>query len=50
MLRKLDPTSPLLRVPAEVSKSLTEFSHSPVPMMQHRRRLAAAIEAAINGR
>jgi hypothetical protein len=50
MLRKLNPTSPLLRVPAEVSKSLTEFSHSPMPMMEHRRRLAAAIEAALSGR
>ena len=50
MLRRLDPCNSLLRTPETVSKSLTEFSHSPMPMMEHRRKLAAAIEAAVSGR
>lgn len=43
MLKARDPTSPLLRVPADVSASLTEFTRSPLPLAVHRRRLAEAI-------
>ena len=34
----------LLQVPPEISKSMTEFTYDPRPMLQHRARLARAIE------
>ena len=44
VLKKLDPSNPLLKVPADVSKSLSEFSKSPDGIRRHRERLAAEIE------
>lgn len=34
----------LLQVPLSVTKDLTTFSHSPLPMLAHRNRIAQAIE------
>ena len=50
ILRRLVPNHPLLRVPEGVSKSLTEFSHPPIPIMEHRRRIAEAIESLISAK
>ena len=50
ILRRLAPNHPLLRVPEGVSKSLTEFSHSPIPIMEHRRRIAEAMESLISAK
>ena len=44
ILRKLDPQNPLLAVPAEVSRSLSDFSKSPAPLEAHRMRVAREIE------
>ena len=47
MLKKLDPTHPLLKVPPEVSASPTEFAIDPVHMERHREKLARAIASRI---
>lgn len=44
ILQKLDPQNPLLAVPAEVSRSLSDFSKSPAPLEAHRMRVAREIE------
>ena len=43
ILKKLDPSNPLLKVPPEVSASPTEFSIDPIHMERHRERLAREI-------
>ena len=47
MLKKLDPTNPLLKVPPEVSASPTEFAIDPVHMERHREKLARAIASRV---
>ena len=47
MLKKLDPTHSLLKVPPEVSASPTEFSIDPVHMERHREKLARAIASRL---
>ena len=47
MLSKLDPSNPLLKVPANVYSSLTVFTSDPQPMKEHRRKLALAIESTL---
>ena len=47
MLSKLDPSNPLLKVPANVYSSLTVFTSDPQPMKEHRRKLASAIESTL---
>lgn len=44
MLSRLDPHNPLLKVPAGVSASLTDFTVRPEPIKIHRRRVAKEIE------
>ena len=44
MLKRLDPSNALLRVPDSVAASLTEFSVDPAPLESHRFRLAREIE------
>ncbi len=46
MLRKADPQNPLLKVPKDVYRTLTDFSIDPANIERHRLRLARAIEAA----
>lgn len=46
MLKRLDPASPLLAVPPEVTSSLDDYSVDPAGMEAHRMRLAEAIERA----
>lgn len=41
---QLAPARALLEVPAEVSKDLTHFSKAPLPLLQHRDRIARMIE------
>ena len=41
---QLDQARALLQVPPEVSKSMTEFTRDPRPLLQHRDRLARMIE------
>ena len=43
MLRRLDPTSPLLAVPQEVTASMKEFTADPAPIARHRERIAREI-------
>ena len=43
ILKKLDPSNPLLKVPPEVSASPVEFSTDPVHMERHREKLAREI-------
>ena len=43
ILKKLDPANPLLKVPADVSASPTEFSIDPIHMERHRAKLAHEI-------
>ena len=50
MLRRLDPSSDLLDVPADVYASLTEFTDDPEPMARHRVRLARRIAALSAGK
>ena len=45
MLKRLDPANALLRVPDEVTSSMTCFSADPSAMEKHRLALARAIEA-----
>ena len=47
ILKRLDPKSPLLKVPADVYRSLTDFSKDPTAMEQHRVKLARAIESNV---
>ena len=47
MLKRLDPSSPLLAVPPEVSASSVEFSVDPAHMAAHREKLAREIERRI---
>lgn len=49
ILKAHDPAHPLLVVPPDVSKSLSDFSTSPVGIEAHRVRLARAIERAAGG-
>jgi hypothetical protein len=42
--RLLEQARALLQVPPEVSKSMTEFTHDPRPLLRHRDRLARMIE------
>ena len=44
ILKRLDPANPLLTVPENVSKSLSDFSKSPVGIETHRIKLAHEIE------
>ncbi|MBQ3097318.1 MAG: DUF4091 domain-containing protein, partial [Kiritimatiellae bacterium] len=44
ILKRLDPSNPLLKVPPTVSKSLADFSKSPVGIEAHRALLAREIE------
>ena len=44
ILKKLDPENPLLKVPADVSKALDDFSKSPAGIEKHRTLLAREIE------
>ena len=46
MLNRMDPGSPLLSVPPEVTSSLDDYSTDPSGMEEHRMRLAEAIERA----
>ena len=47
MLKKIDPSSPLLSVPKSVYRDLFDYSHDPEPMETHRERLAREIERRI---
>lgn len=40
----------LMQVPPEVSKSMTEFTRDPRPLLQHRDRIARMIERITNGK
>ncbi len=44
ILKRLDPGNPLLKVPASISKSLSDFSKSPAGIEAHRLLLAREIE------
>jgi hypothetical protein len=44
ILKRLDPSNPLLKVPQNVSKSLSDFSKSPAGIEKHRTLLAREIE------
>lgn len=50
LLKRLDPSSPLLAVPPEVSASPTEFSIDPVHMERHREKLAREIGRIVSSR
>ena len=45
LLRKADPSSPLLKVPASVYRSLREYSTDPSHMMRHRLAIAEQLES-----
>ena len=49
LLKRLDPTNALLRVPDEVTSSMTGFNADPAAMERHRLALARAIEALSGG-
>ena len=44
MLKRLDPANPLLTVPKDVYRTMTDFSVDPSPMEAHRIKLAREIE------
>ena len=44
MLRRRRPDHPLLKVPADVYSSLTEYNYDPAALEAHRERLARALE------
>ena len=44
ILKRLDPSNPLLKVPSTVSRSLADFSKSPAGIEAHRALLAREIE------
>lgn len=48
MLKRLDPKNPLLAVPKSVYTDLFSYTHDPLPMEQHRERLAREIESKMS--
>ena len=48
MLNRLDPKNPLLAVPKSVYADLFSYTHDPLPMEQHREKLAREIESKIS--
>ena len=49
ILSRLDPGNALLEVPADISKSQTEFTRRPAPIKAHRLKLAREIERLSGG-
>ena len=47
MLKAADPSSPLLRVPRSVYRTLEDYSDDPTPMEEHRERVARALESLV---
>jgi len=50
ILSRLDPKHPLLEVPPEITRTLTDFAKTPEPIRERRRRVAEAISALTRGK